>query len=383
VTGDATLLEESAPFLDAPLLRPGQEDSYGKPPDGEAGTFYEHCARAIDVSLGLGSHGLPLIGTHDWNDGMNRIGNEGRGESVWLVWFQLAILPQFADIAEGRGDSARARTWRDHAERLRRAAEENAWDGDWYRRAYFDDGEPLGSRENVECQIDSLPQTWAVMCGRADPTRAKAAMAAVWDRLVSPADRLVRLFTPPFDVGNPNPGYVAGYVPGIRENGGQYTHAATWVVPAFARLGQADRAVDALALMNPILASATPDLARKYKTEPYVLAGDVYDNLQHRGRGGWSWYTGSAGWYYRVALESVLGLEVRGDRLAMRPCIPASWPEFTLTIRHRSAIYVIRVKNAGSGGEVRELWLDNGCVAGTAIQLADDNREHQVRVVVG
>jgi cyclic beta-1,2-glucan synthetase len=383
VTGDGSLLEESAPFLDAPLLRPGQEDSYGKPPDGEKGTFYEHCARAIDVSLGLGPHGLPLIGTHDWNDGMNRIGNEGRGESVWLVWFQLAILPQFADIAEGRGDSARARAWRDHAERLRRAAEETAWDGDWYRRAYFDDGEPLGSRENVECQIDSLPQTWAVMCGQADPTRAKAAMAAVWDRLVSPADRLVRLFTPPFDVGNPNPGYVAGYVPGIRENGGQYTHAATWVVPAFACLGQADRAVEALALMNPILASATPDLARKYKTEPYVLAGDVYDNPQHRGRGGWSWYTGSAGWYYRVALESVLGLQVRGDRLAMRPCIPATWPEFTLTIRHRSAIYVIHVQNGGTGSKVRQLWLDNEVVEDTAIQLADDGREHKVRVVLG
>jgi cyclic beta-1,2-glucan synthetase len=184
-------------------------------------------------------------------------------------------------------------------------------------------------------------------------------------------------------VGNPNPGYVAGYVPGIRENGGQYTHAATWVVPAFAGLGQADRAVEALALMNPILASATPDLARKYKTEPYVLAGDVYDNPQHRGRGGWSWYTGSAGWYYRVALESVLGLEVRGDRLAIRPCIPANWPKFTLTIRHRSAIYVVRVENGGTGSQVRRLWLDNAHVEGTVIQLADDGREHAVRVVLG
>jgi cyclic beta-1,2-glucan synthetase len=381
VTGDATLLDESVPFLDAPLLKPGQEGSYGKPPNGEVGSFYEHCARAIDVSLGLGAHGLPLIGTHDWNDGMNRIGNEGRGESVWLVWFQLAILPDFAGVAESRGDAGRAKVWREHAEKLRRAAEETAWDGDWYRRAYFDDGTPLGSRENVECQIDSLPQTWAVMCGQADPTRAKAAMAAVWERLVSPTDRLIRLFTPPFDVGNPNPGYVAGYVPGIRENGGQYTHAATWLVPAFVGLGQADRAVEALALMNPILAAATPDLARKYKTEPYVLAGDVYDNPQHRGRGGWSWYTGSAGWYYRVALESVLGLEVRGDRLAVRPCIPATWTGFTLTLRYRSATYTVKVENGAPEKKAREIWLDGELVNDVSIQLADDGREHDVRIV--
>jgi cyclic beta-1,2-glucan synthetase len=383
VTGDASLLEEPVPFLDAPLLRPGQEDSYGKPPDGPPGSFYEHCARAIDISLGVGVHGLPLIGTHDWNDGMNRIGNEGRGESVWLAWFEIAILPEFARIAERRSEAERARNWRDHAERLRKAAEETAWDGNWYRRAYFDDGEPLGSKENVECQIDSLPQTWSVMCGQGDPARAKTAMGVVWDRLVSQSDRLIRLFTPAFDVGNPNPGYVAGYVPGIRENGGQYTHASTWVVPAFAGLGQPDRAVQALALMNPILAAATPDLARKYKTEPYVLAGDVYDNPQHRGRGGWSWYTGSAGWYYRMALEAVLGLEVRGDQLALKPCIPASWPGFTLTLRHRSATYSIQVENAGPGNDVRQIWLDGSVVDGAAIRMADDGREHKVRIVLG
>ncbi len=381
VTGDATLLDESAPFLDAPLLKPGQEDSYGKPPNGEVGRFYEHCARAIDVSLGLGPHGLPLIGTCDWNDGMNRIGDEGRGESVWLVWFQLAILPQFAAIAEGRGDAGRAKTWRDHAEAIRRAAEDSTWDGEWYRRAFFDDGTPLGSRQDVECQIDSLPQSWAVICGQADPARAKTAMAEVWKRLVSQTDRLIRLFTPPFDVGNPNPGYIAGYVPGIRENGGQYTHAATWVVPAFVGLGQADRAVEALALMNPILAAATPELARKYKTEPYVLAGDVYDNPQHRGRGGWSWYTGSAGWYYRVALESVLGLEVRGDRLALRPCLPASWPGFMLAFRFRSAKYTVRCENDGVGKGARQIWLDGARVDEESIQLHDDGQEHEVRIV--
>ena len=335
------------------------------------------------MSLGIGSHGLPLIGTHDWNDGMNRIGNEGRGESVWLAWFELAILPDFARIAENRGDAERARTWRDHVERLRNAAEDAAWDGEWYRRAYFDDGEPLGSRENMECQIDSLPQTWAVMCGLADPTRAKTAMASVWERLVSQSDRLVRLFTPAFDVGNPNPGYVAGYVPGIRENGGQYTHAATWVVPALVGLGQPDLAVQALSLMNPILATATTDLAQKYKAEPYVLAGDVYDNPQHRGRGGWSWYTGSAGWYYRVAVESVLGLEVRGDRLAIRPSIPPTWPGFSLAFRYRSATYAISVENGGTGNQLPQTWLDGGLVNGNVILMADDGREHSVRVILG
>ncbi|HEX4591863.1 MAG TPA: glucoamylase family protein [Gemmataceae bacterium] len=383
VTGDHSLLEESVPFLDAPLLRPGQEDSYSKPPYGEAGSFYEHCARAIDVSLGVGPHGLPLIGTHDWNDGMNRIGNEGRGESVWLVWFQLAILPEFAAIAEGRGDTERARSWREHAEQVRAAAEQSAWDGDWYRRAYFDDGRPLGSHENAECQIDSLPQSWAVMCGRANPDRAARAMNAVWQRLVDPTDRFIRLFTPPLSRGDPNPGYVAGYVPGIRENGGQYTHAATWVVPAFALLGQAERAVDALSLMNPIHAAGTPELAERYKTEPYVLAGDVYDNPQHRGRGGWSWYTGSAGWYYRVALESVLGLELRNGRLRLRPCIPPSWPRFAVSIRFHSAGYEIDVENTGKGNAIRELWLDGARYAGEWLELADDGNRHSVRVVLG
>jgi cellobiose phosphorylase len=263
---------------------------------------------------------------------------------------------------------------------LRGATEETSWDGDWYRRAYFDDGTPLGSRTNAECQIDSLPQTWAVLCGDARPERAARAMEVVWERLVNREDRLVRLFTPAFDVGSPNPGYVAGYVPGIRENGGQYTHAATWVVPAFARLGQADRAVESLALMNPILAAATPDGARKYKTEPYVLAGDVYDNPQHRGRGGWSWYTGSAGWYYRVALESVLGLELRGNRLTMRPCVPQSWPQFTVNFLYRSSLYSIVVENGASGGQQPQLWMDGHQQNGTVISLVDDGASHEVRV---
>jgi cyclic beta-1,2-glucan synthetase len=266
---------------------------------------------------------------------------------------------------------------------LRQATEDAAWDGDWYRRAFFDDGTPLGSRENRECQIDSLPQTWAVICGQANRERAARALDAVWERLVRPADHLIRLFTPAFDVGDPNPGYVAGYVPGIRENGGQYTHAATWVVPAFVGLGQAGRAAEALAIMNPILASASPEDALRYKAEPYVLAGDVYDNPQHRGRGGWSWYTGSAGWYYRVAVESVLGLVIRGDQLSLRPCIPADWREFTISVRYRSATYVMRVDNSGGGREVREMQLDGRAIDTPTVTLSDDGREHELRIVLG
>lgn len=380
VTADVSIMEEQVAFLSAPPLRPDQEDSYGKPPNGEVGSFYEHCARAIDVSLDVGPHGLPLIGTCDWNDGMNRVGDEGRGESVWLSWFQLAILPEFARIAEARGEVDRAKKWRDHAEKIRKDTEENAWDGDWYRRAYFDDGEPLGSKENVECQIDSLPQTWAVICGLADHDRSVKGMNAVWDRLVRPEDHLIRLFTPPCAVGDPNPGYVAGYVPGIRENGGQYTHAATWVVPAFAKLGHADRAVESLAIMNPAHATATKDLALRYRGEPYVLAGDVYDNPQHRGRCGWSWYTGSAGWYYRVTIESVLGLKIRGDQLTLNPSIPVTWSGFSMNLRRGKTRYEIRVETKDGVG-AKETWLDGKRSEG-AIQLADDGRPHEVRVVL-
>ena len=299
------------------------------------------------MSFAVGPHGLPLIGSSDWNDGFNSVGDEGKGESVWLAWFQLASLADFADLAEVRGDAERARRCREYIARLRPAVESQAWDGTWYRRAYFDDGTPLGSAADSECKIDSLAQTWAVLCGHADAGHAAQAMESVWELLVRATERVVLLFTPPFsgtmDPRTPStpepswPGYVAGYLPGVRENGGQYTHAATWVIDAFTRLGQGERAVAALDLLNPILASATLEGAQHYVVEPYVLAGDVYGSTALAGRGGWTWYTGSAGWYFRVALESVLGLKVRGETMTIQPVIPREWPGFSLRYRHRSA----------------------------------------------
>ncbi len=383
VTGDAAVLDASVPFLKAPGLKPEQEDSYGVPEVGAPGSLYEHCARAIDCSLTAGPHGLPLIGTGDWNDGFNRVGDGGKGESVWLAWFLLTILPEFARLAEARDEAERAGRWRDYAEGIRKAVEASAWDGDWYRRAYFDDGRPLGSRENAECQIDSLAQTWAVLCGQADPQRAAAGMRAVWERLVRPDGRLILLFTPPCDTARPSPGYVAGYLPGIRENGGQYTHGVTWVVEATARLGEAERAVEQLDLLNPIRAAADAAGVERYKLEPYVLAGDVYSNPQHVGRGGWSWYTGSAGWYYRIALEALLGVQRRGDRLTVRPCLPRSWAGFTARLRFGKATYEVTVENRGGGRAVQEVSCDGERLSGGEVVLRDDGREHEVRVKLG
>jgi cyclic beta-1,2-glucan synthetase len=383
VTGDATILDELVPFLTAPLLKVDQPESYGRPAVGEPGSFYEHCARAIDASLGVGGHGLPLIGSCDWNDGFSSVGDEGRGESVWLAWFQLALLNNFAELAESRGDAERARRYRDQANRLRQAVEEHAWDGRWYRRAYFDDGTPLGSASNTECRIDSLAQTWAVMCGQADKGHAHQAMDSVWEMLVRETECVILLFTPPFDGSQPNPGYIAGYLPGVRENGGQYTHAATWVADAFARLGQGERAIEVLNLLNPILASSTPEQARHYVVEPYVLAGDVYGSQALIGRGGWTWYTGSAGWYYRVALESVLGLQIRGKNLRVKPVVPADWPGFSIRFRHRSATYVVTVERVGTSNKVKEVLCDAKRVNNDTVVLEDDGGDHSVRIAMG
>jgi cyclic beta-1,2-glucan synthetase len=385
VTGDRGLLDEPVTFLQAPPLQPNQEDSYGRPGTApDAAPFYEHCARAIDVSLGVGPHDLPLIGTCDWNDGFSAVGAEGKGESIWMAWFLLATLPDFIKIAEARRDTDRARRWHDHAERLRQSVEASAWDGEWYLRGYFDDGTPLGSHKSDECRIDSLGQSWAVISGRADPDRAARGMAAVWERLVRPDGRMILLFEPPFDKAKPNPGYIAGYLPGVRENGGQYTHAATWVVKATALLGGGARAVGLLDLVNPVRTTATAEGVARYATEPYVLAADVYSARGHVGRGGWTWYTGSAGWYYRVVVEDVLGLELRDDRLTLRPCVPPEWREFTVTIRYRSATYVIHVANpAGSQRSVRDVRCDGEPVAGGVVRLADDGGEHRVDVTMG
>jgi cyclic beta-1,2-glucan synthetase len=384
-TGDRSILEEKVPFLQAPVLQPDQNDDYRVPEASEeTSTLYEHCVRAVDHGLRFGAHGLPLMGTGDWNDGMNRVGAGGKGESVWNGWFLLTILPPFAALAEERGESERAQKYREQTDRLRRAMEEQAWDGQWYRRAYFDDGTPLGSAQNEECRIDSLPQSWAVMSGSAPPERARQAMAAADQHLVKQADKLILLFTPPFNQNQLEPGYVKGYVPGIRENGGQYTHAATWVVDAFARLGQGTRAMELFDLLNPILHGSSPEEVERYRVEPYVLAGDVYSDGPHTGRGGWTWYSGSAGWLYRVALESILGFQLQGNKLILNPCIPRHWPGFEITYRSRLATYRIVIENPdGVEQGVKKLTVDGKEVEGGEVDLFADQRTHEVRVWMG
>jgi cyclic beta-1,2-glucan synthetase len=385
VTGDAAVLDEPAPYLRAPLLRPDQEEEYGQAePAGVSGTLYDHCVRALEHGLRFGPHGLPLMGTGDWNDGMNRVGAGGRGETVWGGWFLLTCLRRFAELAEARGEATRAASWQEQADRLRAAVEEHAWDGAWYRRAYFDDGTPLGSAMNDECRIDSLSQSWAVLSGAADPERARRAMAAVDEHLVRRADRLILLFAPPFDRGPLQPGYVKGYVPGIRENGGQYTHAAAWVVQAAALLGHGALAAELFGLLNPVRHADTPDGVARYRIEPYVVAGDVYGAPPHTGRGGWSWYTGSASWLYRAAVETLLGLRLRGPHLELDPRIPPTWPACELILHYRSSSYHITVENPHAVEHgVEGVAVDGAPVQGNSVHLEDDGRAHTVIVRLG
>jgi cyclic beta-1,2-glucan synthetase len=377
VTGDAAILDEQVPFLHAPVLKPGQEEDFNLPDVSKrAETLYEHCVRALEYGLKLGYHGIPLMGTGDWNDGMNKVGAGGKGESVWNGWFMLVTLRDFSTMAEGRNDIARVAWCRKHAEDLLAALEEHAWDGRWYRRAYFDDGTPLGSASNDECQIDSIAQSWAAISGVANPARARESMAAVQQRLVREGDQLILLFDPPFDKGALDPGYIKGYVPGIRENGGQYTHAATWVVLATALLGQSEQAMKLFGLLNPIQHSDSSEKVALYKVEPYVLAGDVYGAPPHNGRGGWTWYTGSAAWLYRIGLEALLGFHLRGSRLQIEPCIPPDWPGYEITYRYGSATYKVAVKN----GDSRSLMLDGRVLSASEIELTDDGQLHEVHL---
>ncbi len=386
VTEDFSVLDEQVPFLAGGPLPADTHESFAAPEPASHGSLFEHCVRALDSSLAIGSHGLPLFGTGDWNDGMNRVGAAGRGESVWLGWFLHTTLLQFAPIAERRDGSAAAAQWRKHAFALQQAIEREAWDGDWYRRGYFDDGTPLGSVVSDECRIDSIAQSWAVMSGAAERERALRAMSALDNQLVSRSAGLVKLFTPPFDHTAHDPGYVKAYPPGLRENGGQYTHAAMWSTWAFALLGDGDRAGELFSILNPINHSSTRAGIHRYKVEPYVVCADVYSSAQHVGRGGWTWYTGSAGWMYRTAIEGILGIHVRGRILAVNPCIPRAWAGFEFTYRHGSSRYHIVVKNPHgvSQGVIRAA-LDGHDLSGTPceITLVDDGSDHHGLVTLG
>ena len=385
-SGDASVLDEMAPFLEGETLAEGQTEAYFQPRVSQTGaTLFEHCARALDRSLSVGSHGLPLMGTGDWNDGMNRVGEMGKGESVWLGWFLHTILWEFAKIADTRGEDKRAEAWRVHVSLLKAALERDGWDGEWYRRAYFDDGTPLGSAGNTECRIDSIAQSWGVITGAGEPSRAARAMAAVDHWLVHRAEGLVLLLTPPFDNMGHDPGYIKGYPPGIRENGGQYTHAAVWTVIAFAVLGDGDKAAELFRMLNPINRSNTRAGVQRYKVEPYVAVGDVYSQPPHVGRGGWTWYTGSAGWLHRAGLEWILGFRLRGKTLSIDPCIPQEWPSYTIRFRYHSTVYRIAVENPQHVSRgVALIELDGKSLPlSSNIPLADDGLEHQVRVVLG
>ena len=387
VTNDLAVLDEMVPFLEGSALAAGDHESYFLPTvSEEQGSLYEHCARALDLSLAVGSHGLPLFGTGDWNDGMNRVGEGGRGESVWLGWFLHAALSVFAQFAHDRGDDARASTWRHHATRLLESLEREGWDGGWYRRGYFDDGTPLGAAASLECRIDSIAQSWGVISGAANPVRAALAMAAVDEYLVRREDGLVLLFSPPFDKTPLDPGYIKGYPPGIRENGGQYTHAAIWSVIAFAMLGDGDKAGEMFSILNPINHSHTRAGIHRYKVEPYVACADVYSMHPHTGRGGWTWYTGSAGWMYRAGLEWVLGFRLRGETLLFDPCIPSSWPGYEVSFRYGSARYEVLVENPRRVSRgVTYLELDGRALPDNSrhIPLSDDGLTHRVRIVLG
>ncbi len=382
-TGDTGILEEKVGFLEGPPLAPEEAEAYGQPAtSAERATLFEHCLRAIDKGLTAGTHGLPLIGSGDWNDGMNRVGREGRGESAWLGFFLHGILGDFARLCESR-DPGRAERCRGQAVRLASALEQT-WDGEWYRRAYYDDGTPLGSVHDDECKIDSIAQTWSVLSGAVPPRFAERALDAVRAPLIRRGLRVVLLLSPPFDQSPRDPGYIRGYPPGVRENGGQYTHAAVWVVMAVARLGSGDEAVELFHLLNPVNHARTAADVERYKAEPYVVAADVYAHPQHAGRGGWTWYTGSAGWMYRAGLKSILGLRRRGATFEMDPCIPASWPEYRIEWRIGETRYEIVVTNPeGRCRGVAVAELDGARVDPRAIPLVEDGGSHSLRVVLG
>ena len=386
-SGDVDVLDEQLPFVEGQQLEPHAHDNFFLPGiSDETATLYEHCARALDHSLATGIHGLPLIGTGDWNDGMNRVGEKGEGESVWLGWFLHAALTAFAPLAAARGDAEHAALWRAHATKLEEALATTAWDGEWYLRGFYDDGTPLGSASSDECQIDSIAQSWSVLSGASDTSRSRTAMDALERKLIKRDPGLALLFAPPFDKTGQDPGYIKGYPPGIRENGGQYTHAAAWTVMAMARLGEGNKAFSLFSMLNPINHARSRSEVLRYKVEPYVVAADIYAKAPHAGRGGWTWYTGSAGWMQRAGLESILGLKVKGPFLHLAPCIPKEWPAYEMTFQYRSASYRISVHNTlGTPGEGLELTMDGEHYSSLPLMLplVDDGNVHHAILRLG
>jgi len=382
--GDTGVLDESISFLEGPPVKPEEESYYDIPKvSGKSGTLYEHCVLAVEHSLKFGAHGLPLMGSGDWNDGMNLVGNEGKGESVWLAFFLCHVLKSMSMLASNRGDKKFSQLCLKEAGKLSRNIEENAWDGLWYTRAYFDNGEVLGSSSNSECRIDSLPQSWAVISGAAGLERAKTAMDQVDKRLVDRKDSLIKLFDPAFDKCACNPGYIKGYAPGVRENGGQYTHAAVWSVIAFAILKDRKRAWELLDIINPVRHGDTSDKCGVYKVEPFVMPGDVYAGGPNAGRGGWTWYSGSASWMYQLIVRHLLGIRLKVDRLYFEPCLPEEWQSLKIHYRYRETFYHITVARSGASDKVVSIIVDGTEREDKSIPLVDDRAEHRVEIKIG
>ncbi len=389
-TGDETILEETAPYLESDPLEPDNHERYEPTViSGEVGTIYEHCVRALERGLQMGEHGLPLMGIGDWNDGMSRIGAEGRGESVWLGWFYGGILAKFAPVCERHGDKARAERYLQVVKELENHLNIHAWDGAWYRRAFHDQGIWLGAEDNTECRIDAIAQSWSVLSGLGATDKARQAMASFDRELVDRRLKLAKILTPGFDKMDPSPGYIQGYPPGIRENGGQYSHGVVWSILAWTTLGEGDKAFELFNMMNPINHAKTGEEVRQYRGEPYVMAADVYTSLPHEGQSGWTWYTGASGWMYQAGIEGILGLKRRGAHLHIKPCIPANWPGFEMTYRFGETVYHFAVKNvSGNAGEVEKMLIDGAdspilnanSPLGVALELVNDGLEHQIEV---
>jgi cellobiose phosphorylase len=385
VTGDVSILEEQIPFLESDLLTDKQHEAFQIPIiSKESGNLLEHCRRAITKGTTSGPHGLPLIGVGDWNDGMNRVGIKGKGESVWLAWFLIHAMNDFADLLDLKSDVQESgKGFRIEAQRMAEIVEATAWDGAWYRRAYFDDGSPLGSKESIEACIDSIAQSWAIICGLGNTERCAIALKSVEVYLIKAQNNLVLLLTPPFDKTPQDPGYIKGYPPGVRENGGQYTHAALWLAMAYARKDNGNRAVDLLYMMSPVIHTSTPEANELYKVEPYAIVADIYDLKNQVGRGGWTWYTGAAGWMYRIWLEEILGFKLRGKVLTLDCCIPKEWNGFKLIYKHESSTYHINVTNPHHINRgITSIKLDGVLLPSPEIHLVNDGLDHQVDISI-